>query len=190
MTDLALRRKELEDRLKALDSRLHEIEEELDSHQSKDWEELATEREGDEVLERLGVSGQEEIVRIRAALSGWTRANTGSAPNAAPRFPRRGSTCCPGPRFADLRHLNTGSDPRMEDTTMGVRLSDMEMQRRIAALLRTPDAGRAVAGHLEDQTEDWAHRAAISDLRASGWMPAVPDAQDRSAPRRITEKLH
>jgi hypothetical protein len=61
MTDLAQRRKELEDRLKALDSRLHEIEEELDSHQSKDWEELATEREGDEVLERLGVSGQEEI---------------------------------------------------------------------------------------------------------------------------------
>jgi hypothetical protein len=52
---------QLEDRLKALDSRLHEIEDELDSHQSKDWEELATEREDDEVLERLGVSGQEEI---------------------------------------------------------------------------------------------------------------------------------
>jgi RNA polymerase-binding transcription factor DksA len=69
MTDLALRRKELEDRLKALDSRLHVIEEELDSHQSKDWEELATEREDDEVLERLGVSGQEEIARIRAALT-------------------------------------------------------------------------------------------------------------------------
>ena len=68
MTDLAQRRRELEERLKALDTRLHEIEEELDSHQSKDWEELATEREGDEVLERLGVSGQEEIARIRAAL--------------------------------------------------------------------------------------------------------------------------
>jgi RNA polymerase-binding transcription factor DksA len=68
MTDLAQRRSQLEDRLRVLDTRLHEIEDELDSHQSKDWEELATEREGDEVLERLGVSGQEEIARIRAAL--------------------------------------------------------------------------------------------------------------------------
>jgi RNA polymerase-binding transcription factor DksA len=69
MTDLAQRRAQLTDRLTALDARLHEIEDELDSHQSKDWEELAVEREGDEVLERLGVSGQEEIARIRAALA-------------------------------------------------------------------------------------------------------------------------
>lgn len=68
MKDLAERRRQLEDRLTALDARLHEIEDELDSHQSKDWEELATEREGDEVLEQLGLSGQEEIVRINAAL--------------------------------------------------------------------------------------------------------------------------
>lgn len=68
MLDLARRRAQLEDRLKALDERLHEIEDELDSHQSKDWDDLAVEREGDEVLERLGVSGQEEVARIRAAL--------------------------------------------------------------------------------------------------------------------------
>ncbi|MFW5655253.1 MAG: TraR/DksA family transcriptional regulator [Roseicyclus sp.] len=68
MTDLALRRAQLTDRLEALETRLHEIEDELDSHQSKDWEELAVERESDEVLERLGVSGQAEIARIRAAL--------------------------------------------------------------------------------------------------------------------------
>ncbi|KAA0920268.1 TraR/DksA family transcriptional regulator [Aquicoccus porphyridii] len=55
-------------RLSELDQRLHEIEEELDAHQSKDWEELATEREDDEVLEGLGLAGQEEIRRIRAAL--------------------------------------------------------------------------------------------------------------------------
>jgi RNA polymerase-binding transcription factor DksA len=69
MTDLAKRRTQLTDRLATLDARLHEIEDELDSHQSKDWEEMAVEREDDEVLERLGVSGQEEIVRIRAALA-------------------------------------------------------------------------------------------------------------------------
>lgn len=69
MTDLSHRRAQLMARLKELDIRLHEIEDELDSHQSKDWEELATEREGDEVLERLGVSGKAEITRIRAALA-------------------------------------------------------------------------------------------------------------------------
>ncbi len=69
MTDLVRRRAELEKRLAYLDGRLHGIEDELDSHQSKDWEELATEREDDEVLERLGVSGQAEIEQIKAALS-------------------------------------------------------------------------------------------------------------------------
>lgn len=69
MPDLATRRAQLEERLAFLDSRLHEIDAELDSHQSKDWEELATEREGDETLERLGQSGQAEIAQIRAALS-------------------------------------------------------------------------------------------------------------------------
>ncbi|GAA5068079.1 TraR/DksA C4-type zinc finger protein [Roseibacterium beibuensis] len=66
--DLAKRREQLEQRLSDLNARLQEIDEELDSHQSKDWEELATEREGDEVLERLGVSGQAEIQQIKAAL--------------------------------------------------------------------------------------------------------------------------
>lgn len=61
-------RAKLLSRLGELDTRLHEIESELDAHQSKDWEELATEREHDEVLEGLGVAGQEEIARIRAAL--------------------------------------------------------------------------------------------------------------------------
>lgn len=61
-------RKILMSRLAELDSRLHEIEAELDVPHSKDWEESAVEREGDEVLEQLGQSGQGEIARIRAAL--------------------------------------------------------------------------------------------------------------------------
>ena len=69
MADVKERRTQLEQRLVELDSRLHEIEDELDSHQSKDWEDLATEREGDEVLEGLGVSGQAEIQQIKAALA-------------------------------------------------------------------------------------------------------------------------
>ncbi|MHA7886786.1 MULTISPECIES: TraR/DksA family transcriptional regulator [Roseicyclus] len=69
MPDLALRRAQLEDRLRFLDLRLRELDAELDSHQSKDWEELATEREGDETLEQLGQRGQSEMAQIRAALS-------------------------------------------------------------------------------------------------------------------------
>lgn len=41
-------------RLKELDMRLHAIEDQLDDPKAKDWEEAATEREGDEVLEKLG----------------------------------------------------------------------------------------------------------------------------------------
>ena len=55
-------------RLGALDARLHAIEAELDEPRSHDWEELAVEREGDEVLESLGQTGEMEIARIRAAL--------------------------------------------------------------------------------------------------------------------------
>lgn len=69
MTDLATRRAQLDDRLAFLLDRLRDLDAELDSHQSRDWEELATEREGDEVLERLGQSGQAEIAQIKAALS-------------------------------------------------------------------------------------------------------------------------
>ncbi|WP_371039147.1 TraR/DksA family transcriptional regulator [Rhodosalinus sp. FB01] len=55
-------------RLGELDARLHSIEAELDEPHSRDWEEDAVEREGDEVLEALGEAGQEEVRRIRAAL--------------------------------------------------------------------------------------------------------------------------
>ena len=68
MKDTVPYRTALLERLAELDTRLHQIESELDAPHSKDWEESAVEREGDEVLEQLGQSGQEEIARIRAAL--------------------------------------------------------------------------------------------------------------------------
>ena len=68
MTDIAKRRTQLEARLADLGARLESIEAELDSHSSRDWEELATERESDEVLEGMGHSGQQEIRAISAAL--------------------------------------------------------------------------------------------------------------------------
>jgi len=68
MTSLARRQKTLESRLQELNVRLQTIGDELESHQSSDWEELAVERETDEVLEGMGLSGQEEIKAITAAL--------------------------------------------------------------------------------------------------------------------------
>lgn len=67
-TALAARKAQLTARLAELDKRLHGIEDELLSHDSQDWEDLATEREQDEVLNALGDDGQAEIRRILAAL--------------------------------------------------------------------------------------------------------------------------
>ena len=67
-TPLSARKATLEKRLIELGVRLEAIEEELDSHQNRDWEELAAEREGDEVLEATGNAGKAEITQIRAAL--------------------------------------------------------------------------------------------------------------------------
>lgn len=69
MIPLAQRKVQLESRLADLTGRLQGIEAELDSHQAQDWEELATERESDEVLEGMGISGQQEIRKISAALA-------------------------------------------------------------------------------------------------------------------------
>lgn len=77
MNDLATRRAQLETRLAALDRRLRALDAELDSHQSKDWEELALEREGDEVLEKLGQSGEAEMAQITAALARMDRGEYG-----------------------------------------------------------------------------------------------------------------
>lgn len=68
MTTIAQRKAQLERRLADLESRLEGIEVELESHADPDWEEMAVERESDEVLEGLGLSGQQEIRMIRAAL--------------------------------------------------------------------------------------------------------------------------
>jgi RNA polymerase-binding transcription factor DksA len=46
-----------------------EIEDQLDDEPSKDWEDRAAERQGDEVLQALGQHDLDEVRRIDAALS-------------------------------------------------------------------------------------------------------------------------
>ncbi len=58
----------LRNRLAELNARLSGVEAELDQPADADFEERATEREGDEVLESLGNAGLLEIRMIQAAL--------------------------------------------------------------------------------------------------------------------------
>ena len=64
-----IRREELQARKAQLLGRIDQIEAELESHEAKDWEEMATEREGDEVLHDLGDSARNELRMIEAALA-------------------------------------------------------------------------------------------------------------------------
>lgn len=47
---------------------LSAIEEALDAAKPQDWEDRSSERQGDEVLESLGLADQHEVKRINAAL--------------------------------------------------------------------------------------------------------------------------
>lgn len=69
MTDITARKAQLQARKAELLTRMAEVDHELDSHSSKDWEEMATEREDDEVLEHIGTAAQGEVRRIDAALA-------------------------------------------------------------------------------------------------------------------------
>jgi RNA polymerase-binding transcription factor DksA len=68
MKSTAERKTQLEARREELQSRIGGIVESLDSHQETDWEELATEREDDEVMEGMGLEAQTELRAIDAAL--------------------------------------------------------------------------------------------------------------------------
>ncbi|MBP9950390.1 MAG: TraR/DksA C4-type zinc finger protein [Cypionkella sp.] len=68
MIPIATRKLQLQTRLADLQGRMTGIEAELDSHDNKDWDDLAAERESDEVLEGMGVNAQHEVRMINAAL--------------------------------------------------------------------------------------------------------------------------
>lgn len=69
MLNAATRKSQLLARLEELNKRLHGIEDTLDEPASHDDEDRATEREEDEVLEGLGISGLKEVQMINAALA-------------------------------------------------------------------------------------------------------------------------
>jgi len=69
MESVSDRKRQLLTRLADLEARLVGIEGEFGTHTTQDWEDMATERESDEVLEELGQSGLQELAMVRAALA-------------------------------------------------------------------------------------------------------------------------
>ena len=69
MTDNSNLKKLLEARRAELTREMQDIENQLDDEPPKDWEDRATERQGDEVLEALGTQDSTELRQIDAALS-------------------------------------------------------------------------------------------------------------------------
>ncbi len=67
-TTVSDRKAALMARQSELTNRLALIETELETQPTSDWDDLAVEREDDEVLEATGVSGQQELRQIDAAL--------------------------------------------------------------------------------------------------------------------------
>ena len=65
---IKVRQAELEARRADLLGRIGGIKAELDSHAETDWEEIATQREDDEVLEGMGSDAKIELRAIAAAL--------------------------------------------------------------------------------------------------------------------------
>lgn len=68
MKTVAERKQQLERRRDTLRQRLVALDAELDSHNNPDWDDRASERAEDEVLENMGLSGEQELRAIEAAL--------------------------------------------------------------------------------------------------------------------------
>lgn len=69
MNDTDIRAVALQERMKMLEERMRRIRDDLAEPVDPDVEERAVEREGDEVLEGLGQSGEVEMRMIRAAVA-------------------------------------------------------------------------------------------------------------------------
>ncbi|MCC1494478.1 TraR/DksA C4-type zinc finger protein [Cognatishimia sp. F0-27] len=68
MTDWTAQERSLRARRAELIGDIRKIEDQLDDEPPKDWEDRASERQGDEVLESLGLHDQSELRQIDAAL--------------------------------------------------------------------------------------------------------------------------
>jgi RNA polymerase-binding transcription factor DksA len=111
MSHLAKRKSTLLARLGELDRRAHKLDDALDAPKSKDWEESAVEREGDEVMEQMGSAALAEMEGIRAALARFDSGSYGACVDCGAEIRPNGSIFCLPHRFAKIARQNTRIDP-------------------------------------------------------------------------------
>ncbi len=99
MKSLDTRREELLARKAQLAARMQQISGELEAHDAKDWSEMATEREGDEVLEDLGAAAQNELRMIEAALARMDDGEYGFCVTCGERIPEERLDLLPATPF-------------------------------------------------------------------------------------------
>jgi RNA polymerase-binding protein DksA len=100
--DLEKAKRSLEDRLAKLGVRVTKLEADLRNPGSRDWTDRASEKENEEVLERLNTTERQEIKEIRAAL---VRIREGTYTECA----KCGDPIAPG-RLEALPYTNTCID--------------------------------------------------------------------------------
>lgn len=99
----------LETRLAVLKQEITEIDQTLREPDSQDFEERATENEGDEVLEDLGNAALVEIAQIESALDRINAGTYGECVTCGDDIPPRGSRQCPTRRSASSAHPEYGT---------------------------------------------------------------------------------
>lgn len=88
MSDYAAIKSDLQEKLKHLVERVEEIDADLKEHHEEDWEERATETEGDEVLASVGNLSLEEIEQIRHALHQIETGTYGTCTGCGTKIPK------------------------------------------------------------------------------------------------------
>lgn len=99
MKSLDIRREELLARQAQLTDRMRHISGEFEAHDAKDWAEMATERETDEVLEDLGAAAQNELRMIEAALARMDEGEYGYCVTCGERIPEERLDLLPATPF-------------------------------------------------------------------------------------------
>lgn len=99
MKSLDIRREELLTRKAQLTDRMRHISGEFGEHDAKDWAEMATEREADEVLEDLGAAAQNELRMIEAALARMGEGEYGYCVTCGERIPEERLDLLPATPF-------------------------------------------------------------------------------------------
>lgn len=170
MPDIKKRRATLEARLQELDARILQIEEELDSHNSKDGKNWPQNAKKTRCWKVWACPHKPKFARSRPPLSEWRLVNTAIVSIVVMSSPKSGWMCCPTRHFAACVQPNT-AEHQETSKSGGV---DMAFEQLKIALTMLMDeiAKRPEDAHiLQEQL-----REKISEFKTLG-LPVPDDIQ-------------